>query len=259
MLGGSSAITAFILSRLGVSVAFAGLIGQDLFGHFVEEKLLSGGVNLIGLRRVAHEKTGVTIWHSKLGERAGVTYSGPINMLEVNDLPPALLQSARHFHMGAYFLQTRLHPVAPDLFARAKDLGLTTSVDCNYDPVERWDSNLHAVLRHTDFFFLNEDEALKFTGASTAVEAARELATLAGTVVVKLGADGAAVATREEQFKMAAIPTKVGDTTGAGDSFTAGFLAKFLKGSALRTCLEAGMLAGSRNVQFVGGTAAFEN
>ena len=66
------------------------------------------------------------------------------------------------------------------------------------------------------------------------------------------------VATGAEQFEMAAIPTDVVDTTGAGDSFNAGFLAEYLKGAELRACLESGMLAGSRNVQHIGGTAAFE-
>ena len=258
VLGGSSAITAFNLSRLGARVCFVGVIGRDLFGRFVEEKLTSGGVNLSGLRKTDEERTGVTIWHTSQGKRAGVTYPGTIAMLERKDLSGELLKSARHLHLGAYFLQTRLHPDAPELFARAKDLGLTTSVDCNYDPHERWDSNLRAVLRHTDLFFPNEDEAIKLTGKLSAVAAARDLAHLAQTVVVKRGADGAWIATRTAEFAVPAIPTQVVDTTGAGDSFNAGFLAEFIKGGQLQACAEAGVLAGSRNVREVGGTAAFE-
>ncbi len=258
VLGGSSAITAFNLSSLGASVTFAGVIGTDLFGRFVEEKLAGGGVDLRGLRRVPDIKSGVTIWHSYGGERAGVTYAGTIALLELKDLPDELLQSARHLHLGHYFLQTHIHADAPALFARAKYLGLTTSVDCNYDPSERWDSNLPEVLKHADLFFPNEDEALHITGEPTPEAAAHALARLAKTVVVKRGAKGALVVSSATEFEVHAVPAIAIDTTGAGDSFNAGFLAAFLKGADLRDCAAAGALAGARNVQHVGGTAAFE-
>jgi sugar/nucleoside kinase (ribokinase family) len=258
VLGGSSAITAFNLARLGASVTFAGVIGTDLFGRFVEEKLTSGGVDLTGLRRQPDVKSGVTIWHSFEGKRAGVTYAGTSAMLELKDVPDELLTSARHLHIGAYFLQTHLHSDAPALFARAKKLGLTTSVDCNYDPSERWNSNLQAVLQHADLFFPNEDEALRITGKLTAKAAAHDLASLAKTVVVKRGAEGALVVNAATEFEIPAIPTTAIDTIGAGDSFNAGFLAAFLKGADLHACATAGAVAGSRNVQHVGGTAAFE-
>jgi sugar/nucleoside kinase (ribokinase family) len=258
-LGGSSAITAFNLSKLGAHVTFSGVIGRDLFGRFVEEKLASGGLDLTGLRRVTHVKTGVTIWHSLKGTRAGVTYAGTAAMLEANDISEQLLKSARHLHVGAYFLQTRLHAKAPELFALAKSLGLTTSVDCNYDPLEVWDSNLLAVLRHTDIFLPNQDEALKISGKSNVQAAARELSTLAKIVVIKQGADGAFVVNNDTEFTVPAVPAEVVDTTGAGDSFNAGFLAAFLRGAEHRACAEAGVLAGSRNVRCSGGTAAFEN
>jgi sugar/nucleoside kinase (ribokinase family) len=258
VLGGSSAITAFNLSSLGARVSFVGIIGQDLFGRFVEEKLTTGRVDLSGLLRSPDRKTGATIWHSRSGKRAGVTYAGTVAMLEAGHVTNALLQSARHLHVGAYFLQTQLHAGAPELFARAKSMGLTTSIDCNYDPEERWDSNLLAVLRHADLFFPNEDEALRITGKSTAAAAARDLADLAATVIVKRGAQGALVATSQTRFDVPAIPTQVVDTTGAGDSFNAGFLSEFVKGSSLAVCAQAAAIAGSRNTQAVGGTAAFE-
>jgi sugar/nucleoside kinase (ribokinase family) len=259
VLGGSSAITAFNLSSLGATVTFAGVIGADLFGRFVQDKLAGGGVDQRGLRRVPHLKSGVTIWHSCAGKRAGVTYAGTSAMLELKDVPDELLKSARHFHMGAYFLQTNIHADAPALFARARKLGLTTSVDCNYDPAERWDSNLREVLKHADLFFPNEDEARHITGESTALAAARSLASLAKTVVVKRGAGGALLVSGSTEFDVPAVPAIAIDTTGAGDSFNAGFLAAFLQGGDLKDSANAGARAGARNVQYIGGTAAFEN
>lgn len=259
VLGGSSAITAFNLSRLGASVRFTGVVGEDTFGRHVEDKLKAGGVDTNGLCRTACEKTGVTIWHSRDGKRAGVTYPGTIAMLEAADVNDELLRSARHFHVGAYFLQTRLHADAADLFARAKALGLTTSLDCNYDPAERWDSNLIAVLQHVDFFLPNEDEAMAIAGDQNVSTAAHRLAKLARTVVIKRGAHGVLVASGGTTFEIPALPVDIVDTTGAGDSFNAGFLAAFLHGRELRDSAEAGISAAARSVQRVGGTAAFED
>jgi sugar/nucleoside kinase (ribokinase family) len=258
VLGGSSAITAFNLSRLGAKVAFVSVIGPDHFGRFVKDKLKSGGVDVSGLRETADEQTGLTIWHSLKDQRAAVTYSGTIAMLAASDISEVRLRSARHLHMGSYFLQDSFHPDAPAVFALAKKLGLTTSLDTNYDPSERWDSNLRALLQHIDVFLPNEQEALRITGKHDVPSAARELCTLARTVVVKRGGEGALITTADSQFSIPAIPTKVVDSTGAGDSFNAGFLSQFVKRADLERCARAGISAGARSVREIGGTAAFE-
>ncbi len=259
LLGGSSAITAFNLSQLGRSVSFVGVVGQDYFGKFVEEKLADARVDLQGLRRTDREKTGMTIWHSDQGQRAGVTYPGTIPLLRARDVGEARLKGARHLHVGAYFLLSEFQAEAPAVFAKAKKLGLTTSVDCNYDPAEQWDSHLREVLQYTDIFFPNEQEARQLTGMHKPERAALELAKLARVVVVKMGARGAVIASEAETFHAPATKVKAVDTTGAGDSFNAGFLSKFLIGAKLEVCAKAGALAGARCVRKLGGTAAFEN
>jgi sugar/nucleoside kinase (ribokinase family) len=258
VLGGSSGITAFNLAKLGAKVGIVSVIGKDSFGRFVEDRLAAAGVDMSALRRHPTEKTGITIWHSKKQQRAGVTYPGTIAMLRAKDISDAYLRRARHFHIGHYFLLTELHKDAAKLFRKAKQLGLTTSVDCNYDPAERWDSGIRDVLRYTDIFFPNENESRFLTGEKSPENAARELGKLATTVVVKLGAQGALVYKGGTSFQVGAVKTRVVDTTGAGDSFDAGFLSRFLRGGALRECALAGVSAGARCVTRVGGTAAFE-
>jgi sugar/nucleoside kinase (ribokinase family) len=258
VLGGSSGITAFNLAKLGTRVGIVSVIGKDSFGQFVEERLGAAGVQMEALRRHATEKTGITIWHSKNQKRAAVTYPGTIAMLRAKDISDDYLRGARHLHIGHYFLLTELHKDAARLFRKAKQLGLTTSVDCNYDPTEHWDSGIRDVLRYTDIFFPNEDESRFLTGKKSASGAARELGKLAGTVVVKLGVRGALVYGRGESFRVRAVKARVVDTTGAGDSFDAGFLSRFLRGGSLRECARAGASAGARCVTRVGGTAAFE-
>lgn len=258
VLGGSSSIFAFNLSRLGARVGFAGVVGDDFLGSFVDQRLRGAGVDTRNLQRRRGIKTGLTIWCQNGSKRAGVTYTGSIALLRARDVTDAMLRKARHLHVGAYFLLENLHPRAADLFQRAKRLGLTTSLDCNYDPSEKWDSGIRGVLKYTDIFFPNEIEALRLTGCRGMKRAATELGQLVPVAVVKMGSRGALVSTGGKQFRVPAVKAKVIDTTGAGDSFDAGFLACYLKGGSLRKSARAGAVAGARAVSAVGGTGAFE-
>ena len=258
VLGGSSSIFAFNLARLGARVGFAGVVGHDFFGSFVEQRLRWAGVDTRALQKRPRVKTGLTIWCQKGSKRAGITYTGSIAMLRASDVTDTILRKARHLHVGAYFLLENLHPGAAGLFRRARKLGLTTSLDCNYDPAERWDSGIRGVLKFTDLFFPNEIEALHLTGCRDVNRAAAELGKLVRVAVVKLGARGALVCAEGKQFRVPAIKARVVDTTGAGDSFDAGFLACYFKGGSVEESARAGVVAGARAVSAVGGTGAFE-
>lgn len=257
-LGGSSAITAFNLSRLGARVGFAAVVGKDLFGRFVEERLASAHIDLKALRRDRRQKTGITIWCQHGRRRAGMTYLGTIAGLRAGDLRTAYLRRARHLHVGAYFLLRNFHSGAAGVFRKARCLSLTTSLDCNFDPAEKWNSGIHEVLRHVEVFLPNETEAMRLTGAPSAREAGEALAKLAGMVVVKMGARGALVCTKQQTFRVPAVKARVVDATGAGDSFNAGFLASYLRGRSPAECAQAGAAAGARSVAHIGGTAGFE-
>ena len=258
VLGGSSSIFAFNLARLGAKVGFVGVVGDEFFGKFIEERLQWAGVDVQTLRKRRDTGTGLTIWFQKGSKRAGVTYTGSIAMLRARDVSENSLRKARHLHVGAYFLLRDLHPGAAALFRKAQKLGLTTSLDCNYDPAETWDARIRSVLPFTDVFFPNEIEALRLTRCRNVERAAWELAKLARITVVKLGARGALVCAEGKQFRVPPVKTKVVDTTGAGDSFDAGFLARFLKGGSIEESARAGAAAGARAVSAAGGTGAFE-
>jgi sugar/nucleoside kinase (ribokinase family) len=258
VLGGSSSIAAFNLARLGARVGFVGFLGRDTFGDFVEERLRWAGVDVSQVRRVRQPKTGITIWHEYKGRRAGVTYQGCIAKLRGSDIRSSYLRRAKHLHIGAYFFQENLHHGAAAAFRRAHKLGLTTSLDCNYDPKETWDSGIFKVLRETDIFLPNETEALRLTGCRTVAEAASVLTNSARIVAIKRGARGALVKSPEATFSVKALKCKVVDTTGAGDSFNAGFLAEFVKGKSIEECARSAVRAGARAVSAVGGTTAFE-
>lgn len=261
VLGGSSSITAYNLARLGAKVGFASVAGDDVVGHFLRARLASAGLNLDCLHTVRSPGSGLTIWCSR-GEwgsaRAGITYAGTIASLQARHVTSAYLSRARHLHVGAYFLLTGLHAHAPALFRRARRLGLTTSLDCNWDPAEKWDSNIRETLAHIDIFFPNDSEALRLTGRRTVRAAAEDLARLARVVAVKQGERGVFLQTCLGSLEIPARKVKAIDTTGAGDSFNAGFLEAYSRGEDLESCARAGISAGSRAVTKIGGTTAFE-
>src|SRR5579864_3183196 len=104
VLGGSSSIFAFNLARLGAKVGFVGVVGDDFFGRFVEERLRWAGVDVRSLRRLHNAGTGLTIWCKRGSKRAGITYNGTTAMLRARDVTENSLRKARHLHVRTYFL-----------------------------------------------------------------------------------------------------------------------------------------------------------
>ena len=257
-LGSSSAILAHNLAALGVSVGFVTRVGDDSFGALAMERLGERGVDLA---RVAHGiKSGVTVILPHGAQRHILTFPGTISELRFEEIDLDYIASARHFHMSSLFLQRELLPHVPELFRRMKSAGLTTSLDTNDDPDDRWDrALLEEVLRHVDILLPNEREAMKMSQADDVETALLRLAEKVGTVVVKRGSSGAIAIRQGQRFSAPAVPVKIVDSIGAGDSFDAGFLHQFLRGADLTTCLTYGNLCGAFSAGACGGTEAFRD
>jgi sugar/nucleoside kinase (ribokinase family) len=256
-LGGSSAICASWLAALGASVDFWGKVGRDAYGEFVVGELERQG---IGTYRIIHNpdiRTGVTVSLTYPHDRALFTYLGSIATLRLDDLDLILLPRYDHLHSASVFLQQGLRAGLSALYQAAKQAGLTTSLDSGCDPEGRWGRDIFDVLPHVDFFLPNEVEALHFTGTSTVEEAAAELSHYAGTVVVKLGRDGALARSGEQVWPVPGFEVEVVDTTGAGDAFNAGFLyARIVEGRPMPDALQFANTCGAIAVTTVGGATS---
>lgn len=258
-LGSSSAIFASNLSSLGAKVAFVGKIGNDPFGGLVKKSLQEKKVNTDFII-TGKLNTGATIVLNYSEDRAMVTYPGAMEDLTIADINEEAIKSARHLHFSSYFLQPGLQPGLFKLFKTAKDNGLTTSLDIQWDPNEKWNFNYREVLPLVDVFLPNEQEALLLTHESVLENAIKELASFAKYVVVKLGSKGSITATNKKSvFKQSFYNKNVVDAIGAGDSFNAGFIFKFINGSGIDECQVFGNLAGAVNTTAAGGTTAFES
>jgi len=256
-LGSSSAILAHNLAALGSQVGFVTKVGDDSFGAIAMERLRERSVDLA---RVAHgARSGVTVILPHHGQRHILTYPGTISELRFEDIDLDYLASARHFHMSSLFLQCELLPHVPELFRRMKAAGLTTSLDTNDDPEDRWEGGLAEILPHVDILLPNEREAMKIAAADDLDTALSRLAGKVKTVVVKMGGSGAIAVQDGRRFSAAAAPVNVVDPVGAGDSFDAGFLHQFLRGADLTKCLAYGNLCGAFSTTDCGGTEAFRD
>ena len=259
-LGSSSAIFASNLSSLGSKVSFLGKIGKDIFGDLVISSLQSKGVNTNTIICSEELKTGATIVLNYNEDRAMVTHPGAMEALTLEDITESTLKKARHLHFSNYFLQPGLKKSIASLFKMAKSLGLTTSFDTQWDPEEKWDLNLSSVLPFVDVFLPNKLELLNLTQKSTVEDALDYLSPIANTIAVKLGNKGSLVfsdgkKTQKDPF----LNTNVIDAIGAGDSYNAGYIHKFIQKCPIEECQEFGNLTGAVSTTGAGGTAAFSD
>jgi sugar/nucleoside kinase (ribokinase family) len=256
-LGSSSAIVAHNLAALGSRVGFITKVGDDALGKIALERLSAGGVDLSRVVRAAGAASGVTVILPHEQGRHILTYLGTISELRFEDLDLEYLTSGRHFHMSSLFLQRALSARVSELFRRMKSAGLTTSLDTNDDPDDRWESALDATLPYVDILLPNEREAMKMARANDLETAVGRLSERVKTVVVKLGSRGAMAIQAGQRFAAPAVNVQIVDPVGAGDSFDAGFLHQFLRGGDLQTCLVYGNLCGAFSTTASGGTEAF--
>ncbi|HSD63485.1 MAG TPA: carbohydrate kinase family protein [Ignavibacteriaceae bacterium] len=258
-LGSSSAIFAGNLSTLGAKVAFVGKIGDDAFGILVKERLQDKKVNTDFII-TGKLNTGATIVLNYSEDRAMVTYPGAMEDLTIADINEDMIKSARHLHFSSYFLQPGMQPGLLGLFKKAKENGLTTSLDIQWDPEEKWNFNYKEVLPFVDVFLPNEQEALLLTQEHVLENAINKLTSVCNLVAVKLGSKGSIVATKKKNdFKQSFYNNNVVDAIGAGDSFNAGFIFKYINGCEIDECHRFANLTGAVNTTAAGGTAAFES
>lgn len=253
-VGSSGAIFACGAARLGLRVAYMGLVGDDASGRFMLDALTRRGVDVTACRTVPDRPTGLTVALSTGTDRAILTFPGVMADLAADMVPDSLLARTDRLHVSSPHLQPSLRADLPGLFSRAHSAGALTSLDPGWDPDGTW--SLEAVLAETDLFLPNENEALRATGTLTAEEALRQLAATVPEVAVKLGSRGAIASMGSETFT--ALPPEVRslDATGAGDSFAAGLICGQVEGLSPGRSLALAVACGSLSTRALGGIDA---
>jgi sugar/nucleoside kinase (ribokinase family) len=257
-LGSSSAIFASNLSAMGCRVAFIGKIGKDNFAGVVLSSLEGKSVDTSRIIRSESLATGATIVLNYDQDRANVTYPGAMNELKLEDIDFEFLLSARHMHFANCFMQPGIRHDLPVLFRKAKELGLTTSLDTQWDPEEKWELPLEELLPYVDIFLPNMAEFKFLSGSNTVEEGIEKLKHFAHYIIIKNGSEGAFGWNGTDLVVQPAFKNEhVIDCVGAGDSFNAGFIRDFVQNFPMEKCLKTAALTGAINTTRAGGTGAF--
>lgn len=259
-LGSSSAIFASNCSSLGAQVAFCGKVGGDSFGEFVMQSLDEKNVNADAVFTDKNLKTGATVIFNHQDDRMMVTHPGAMEHMIVDEIPDELFKKSRHLHTSAIFFQPGIRKDLVKMFSKAKEFGLTTSMDTQWDPEEKWEIDIEKILPVLDFFLPNEDELIELTHTSNLDDALEKISTFDTCVVVKRGTKGALMQKGGEKTSISAYKIDdLVDAIGAGDSFDAGFITSFLKGKSLEEALKIGNLTAAVSTTAAGGTTAIKS
>jgi sugar/nucleoside kinase (ribokinase family) len=254
VVGGSGAITAIGAARLGLRVGLCAVVGADDLGALMTVKLTEAGVDLRHLIVDPHRPTGMTVIFDRGDDRAILTASGTISALSASELAALPDGAARHVHAASYYLMSQEYrDELPHAFKRLRAAGVTTSVDTNWDPSERW--QLDDLLRETDVFLPNEAEIGAITKSPILDRAVGVVAEFGCNVAVKRSERGAVSRVEDTTYRVQRTPpVDYVDAVGAGDTFDAGYLAGRLLGRDAATCLAMAVIAGSLSTSAAGGT-----
>ena len=255
-LGSSTAITCVLMQRLGLATAMSAHVGDDDYGRFCRASLIAEHVDAELVRTHPTLATGLTVCLPYPADRLLLTCKGTMALNPAEGINTSRLRRARHVHVGSFFLQDALRRHVAGLFATARGLGLTTSLDTGWDPQEQWMSgDLRAALAHTSYLFPNATEFEHLAGTRDIERGMACLVDLGvGAVVLKQGAEGAVQGDGAGLCAHPGFSAYPVDTTGAGDSFNAGYLAAMLRSAPVAERLMFGNACGALTVAAIGGT-----
>ena len=256
MMGSSAVIAAANYQGLGGSSFMAGLRGDDDYGRFMAEQMREHGIDISLVQTTTEVGTGVTINLIHKGTRTQITYAGAIAAFSDTSGIEARLQEFTHVHFSGPYQQQALRPLLAELLLKAREAGIGTSLDPQWDAAERWE-HMDEWLRLVDYFFVNRDEALSIAGARTETDAFDTLRGRTANPLVKLGDQGALVWAGDHVVRCPPLRVPVKDTTGAGDAFAAGFLyGRIEQGLSLERSARLANAVAARNCTMEGGVNA---
>lgn len=261
---GSVGYCAMDLARLGLKVSMLSSVAGDLFGEVILKQLETEGVNTEAVTVEEGETSGIGVYILLFGSRkrplTGRLATHAPWPAELSEIAEEHLQQARLLHCGGYLHYREMWGEPTErLYGLAKEHGLITSLDTQFPlaPVEgKWLSGFGNLLKDVDLIFADESEAKAITGMKDPEAAAKELLKQGPRLaVVKLGAEGALLMTREKTVRQPALPVpEITDSIGAGDAFDAGVIYGTLHNWALDRTARFAAAVAALTLTGLGGT-----
>jgi ribokinase len=249
--GGSAANTALVLARCGMDVGLIARVGRDALAAQTVVELLEAGVDGRQIQYDPDRMTGTMfVAVTPDGERTMFGYRGANAKLDPALLLPTEIARASVLHISGYaLLESPQRDAAYRALDIARQAGLKVSLDVAVEVAQSLGSEVRSLLPLVDWIFPNELESELLVGHAPGPQAVEEFLSYGlEAVILKKGEAGCVIGTGDAVFSVPAFNVEVQDTTGAGDSFDAGFIAGRLSGLGWRT---SGLLANA-----LGGLAA---
>lgn len=252
--GGAAGNVAAWLTRTDVRSTIISHVGDDPAGAAIIAEFDALGVTH-GDLVIPDETSGVVVvLVDSSGERTMFPDKGANSRLTLADLPD--LSDFQAVYISGYAL---LNPLARDGVLAMIEKIKADGLPIYFDPAsvgamkDVTDKELHRWFSMMDVLFLNEEESIYLTGSVDIERALDYLLDFSQVVVIKRGSAGAIAKVRGfDSISVPAIAKSIVDTTGAGDSFAAGFIASFLQSHDLTAALLAGSELAAGCVAIVG-------
>lgn len=255
--GGGAALFALGLARLGLKPVFLGSVGDDFYGGYLKNYMEETGVDLSLLEVKPKARTGISISFTDKQDRCFLTFRGDCRVPDIGAVSMEQVSQARHIHLTGYSASVN-HEAYLDFLRQLRgETDVTVSFDVGWDSTEEWSPGIYELFPYLDVLLMNETECLHYSRAASVREAALDFASRGCMAVIKLGKKGSLCCRdgqiwRREGFSVTAV-----DTTGAGDSFNAGFVYGFLNDEEPETALELGNGCGALSCTGLGGNTMF--
>jgi len=250
--GGGAFITGAYLVAAGLRTGLCAILPSGPFAQAIAGDVKGAGLDLSHCQSAANDvDPQITVAMALASERAFLTRRSGPSVPKTIDYAlddPAL----RHLHIAE--LATLFDN--PDLVARARQRGLSVSLDCSWDEEVISAEGAHLLFEGIDLFLPNEKEIRTLLNIEGELEkAGKQISALAGMVAVKQGRAGAMLFAKTRVIRTPALAAHVIDTTGAGDAFNAGFISAWLDGASKKECLDRGNQYGAEAVKYAGGAS----
>ncbi|WP_322806810.1 carbohydrate kinase family protein [Thermanaerothrix sp.] len=230
-IGGTVVNTAVVLCALGVDCSLLGGVGNDLWAGYLRQNLQSVGVDLGGVATINGVMTGLTfITVTPDGERTMFSYRGANVAYAPHHLDSSTFKAVDLLHLSGYaLLSSPQREAALAALAKAEVLRVPICLDSGLQPIMEAPQVFEQVLPKITVGIMGLAEAAHLSGHQHPERVLAWMLDLGMEwAVLKMGAEGCWLAERSQTMRLPAFPAKVVDTTGAGDSFTAGIIWGYL-------------------------------
>lgn len=260
--GGDALNVAIGARKLGLDISVCGRIAEDYSGNQIHAACRTLGIDQRGLLIDSDASTATSyVLLDEAGERHFLSNRAIFSRMREDDVPDALIESADFVYFGSAMAMREMNRGGlAALFRRAKACGKTTILDAaiaDDTAPSGWMAELSEAFSFTDYFLPSISEAFALTGETEPHEIAERFRTFGmKAFAVKLGKRGCYITDfRQEALLPPPGGLHVVDTTGAGDSFVAGFLRGLAEGWTPFRCAAFANCVAGRNLEAIGGTA----